>query len=557
MEENNINLNSSIISNKRKVPIENKTKLLLLRKIKLGKFPQLSKNLNDFFWNSEKYFEPRYKDHLIVVGNKQNYKTRSPITKRRVNKRQTRKMLIQSLHSSTDLKKKLIETKDDTSSSRTDKKRGISKNTKEGGLKNGQKYIDDFELEELFDMFKKVQKINKKKFNNFVMAREFIDNNTLILKTKTSTNLNKILETKKSQTIINKKESKNLPYLWGPEMAESQISSNKKNLYNLNNDYYKTASTFMSLNSFKEEKDDNKNITETNRTNNNNFSSISKIHFLNKEFNNYKINDKKAKTAKNFYHIRTLDENKKVLSRNNLIKKQNQFLLNNSKDNLTINKGQRTIYAKLLANQEQAIMQITKNQSKSKNLFKTLSEKTHRDKKDLLITNIESYRIKNELKDKFLILNSKLSPEHVYNWTNDLRRQPKSNKNNNNENDKDNNYDLYNIRDPFNKTMYNLKSKKNLSKKKDLKYFKNIIDESNNINNNLDGMFIKGENLLKKEYEQAKDLKNRKILNNFEMFLPPSDFEDILFTDQKYMNKKKIEEKNKNKISNIFFVKNI
>ena len=313
----------------------------------------------------------------------------------------------------------------------------------------------------------------------------------------------------------------------------------------------------MSLNSFKEEKDDNKNITETNRTNNNNFSSISKINFLNKEFNNYKNNDKKAKTAKNFYHIRTLDENKKVVSRNNLIKKQNQFLLNNSKDNLTINKGQRTIYAKLLANQEQAIMQITKNQSKSKNLFKTLSEKTHRDKKDLLITNIESYRIKNELKDKFLILNSKLSPEHVYNWTNDLRRQPKSNKNNNNENDKDNNYDLYNIRDPFNKTMYNLKSKKNLIKKKDLKYFKNIIDESNNINNNLDGMFIKGENLLKKEYEQAKDLKNRKILNNFEMFLPPSDFEDILFTDQKYMNKKKIEEKNKNKISNIFFEKNI
>lgn len=45
-------------------------KILLLKKIKLEKFPQFSKNLKQFFWDTNKYFQNSYKDHYIIIGNK-------------------------------------------------------------------------------------------------------------------------------------------------------------------------------------------------------------------------------------------------------------------------------------------------------------------------------------------------------------------------------------------------------------------------------------------------------------------------------------------------------
>ena len=154
------------------------------------------------------------------------------------------------------------------------------------------------------------------------------------------------------------------------------------------------------------------------------------------------------------------------------------------------------------------------------------------------MANINSFRIRNELKDKFNILNSKLEPEHNYNWVKDLREESKMIKAN------DNNANNYNIRDPFNKTVDNSIKNKSLGKKKHMKYFKNLIDESNNINNNLDGLYIKGKNLLKIEYDQIKPIKNKKIINKYKMYLPSADIEDILFTEQKYINNKRNIQKN-------------
>ena len=154
------------------------------------------------------------------------------------------------------------------------------------------------------------------------------------------------------------------------------------------------------------------------------------------------------------------------------------------------------------------------------------------------MANINSFRIRNELKDKFTILNSKLEPEHNYNWAKDLREESKIIKTN------DNNANNYNIRDPFNKTVDNSIKNKSLGKKKHMKYFKNLIDESNNMNKNLEGLYIKGKNLLKIEYDQIKAIKNKKIINNYEMYLPSADIEDILFTDQKYINNKRNIQKN-------------
>ena len=84
----------------------------------------------------------------------------------------------------------------------------------------------------------------------------------------------------------------------------------------------------------------------------------------------------------------------------------------------------------------------------------------HKPKNTLLITNLDSYRIRNELKDKFIILNSKLEPENNYNWIKDLREESKMTKIN------DNNPNYYNIRNPFNKTIYNYNTNKSLGEKK-------------------------------------------------------------------------------------------
>ena len=81
------------------------------------------------------------------------------------------------------------------------------------------------------------------------------------------------------------------------------------------------------------------------------------------------------------------------------------------------------------------------------------------------MTNINFFSIRNELKDKFNILNSKLEPEHNYNWVKDLREGSKMIITN------DNNANNYNIRDPFNKTVYNSIKNISLGKKKHMNYF--------------------------------------------------------------------------------------
>jgi hypothetical protein len=530
----------------KKLSLPNMTKLLILKKIQLNKYPIFSKHLKEFFWNRDKYFQPKYKDHYIVIGNKDNTKSKKNSTiKRKINRRQTRRNI--TLTISTE-KRNLNESRRCSISDNNRRKGSSIKNVKETELKVGQKYINDYELEELFNMFQKVQKMNRKKVDNFIMAKEYIDNNSLILRTKTSKFIPQI---KKSQNQVIKKENEILLDM-GSSQNLKKVSNQKNNSnsnINLNMDYYKTTSTFSSVHNIKDGKDskeenDNYNTNET--PNNNIFCSISKINSLNSPINNYRTpsREHKFRTAKNFFRVKNLYD-KRILSRNNMIKKQNQFLSECKEDNYIPNKSQKKIFAELLANQEQAILKIKSNKLKTNNLCKTLSEKTHRNKESLLINNTDSYRVKNELKNKFRFLNTKLAPEYIYNWTKDLRKDFQINKSKNikinlnlysdDENDTHKvTIDSYNIRSPYNKTMYNISKKRSFGKKKDMKYFRNLIDETNNINKNFEGLFVNGKNLLSLEYEQTKNLKNKKIINNYEIYLPSSDTEDVVFTDKKY-----------------------
>ena len=505
---------------------QNKAKLLILKKIKLKKFPELTKNLKDYFWNIDNYFKPKFKDNYIII-NKDYKKTKTPLSvnKRKAARQKTRKFVPNNSHSSD--KKRL---NDSNISYYESRKRGIPKNVKETGLKIGQKYISDFEIEDLFNAFKTAQKENKKRDSNFVTANEYIDKNSVIIQSKTTTNFNRFLYEKK-KSLFNNDEYKSFPDLNGGGRTshyfykKNNINNlNTLNNFNNNNEYYRTASTFMSLNNnnnIKDGHDDNK--LESPSKNINKFCTIEKIDSLYNPINTDINFAQKAKTANNFYI-----DGKNILLRNKLIRRQNQFLLDSKDSNiLSLHKAEIDNLAKLLASQEKTISLTTKNKLKINNLNNLLSKKAHKPKKDLLMTNINTYRIRNELKDKLTDLNSKLEPEHNYNWIKDLRENSKIIKTSNNAN-------YYNIRDPFNKTMYNAARDINLGKKKYVRYYKNIIDETNNINNNFDGLYIKGRNLLKMEYDQVKSFKNKKIINTNEMFLPSADIEDILFTDKKY-----------------------
>ena len=524
MEENIIKINRTSPSI---------SKLILLKKIKLKKFPELSKDLKEFFWNRDKYFEPKTKDYLIIVGNNKTKKTKTPLgNKRKAERRKTRKFINISFNSPD--KKQSNDSK--ANSSRLDRKRGFTKNIKETGLKIGQKYINDYEIEDLFNAFQTAQKINKKRSFNFVFPMDYIDKNSLILTSKTSTNLNKFLTEKKISNeklpIYNEnKKSKDFGKEGNGKILtkiKNNIMNDLNNINTINNDYYKTASTFGTLNNYKDTKTDN--IIDSPSRDINKFCSIEKMNSLynpiNCDFN--QILNKKSKTGNYFYSLNNIEE-KKLIERNKIIRRQNQFLIN-SKDEENFSKTKKIYFGQILANQENTLSKTLKDKIKNNNFYNILSKKLHKSKNTLLMTNLDSYRIKNELKDKFTTLNSKLEPVHNYNWAKDLREQSKTIKIN------DNNTTYYNIRDPFSKIIYNSTTNKSLGKKKNMKYFKNLIDESNNINNNLEGLYIKGKNLLKIEYDQVKAIKNKKIINNYEMYLPSADVEDILFTDQKYIN---------------------
>ncbi len=526
-------------------------KILLLKKIKLEKFPQFSKNLKQFFWDTNKYFQNSYKDHYIIIGNKENKKAKTTLgNKRKVERKKSRKFV--SVPIDTDDKEKIHSIESKASISHFDRKRGLSKNIKENCLKIGQKYINNLEIEDLFNAFKTIQKLNRKRSTNFAFPRDYIDKNSPILATKTSTNFGKLLYDKKFST-INKESKNNSDNEGGGGISSSKnISKNfSSKINNINNEYYQTNSAFISNNNLRDNINNDNNDSPS--KNINNFCSISKMNLTNANINindnnpinlldlNINLINKKSKTANNFYHSKNINE-KSIISRNRLIKRQKQFLLDSKdEDNFESHKARKNYYAEILANQEKTLTKTTKDQLKKNNLYSLLLRKTHKSKENFLMENIDLYRVKNELKDKFTKLNSKLEPEHIYNWIKDLREESKIKSFDNSMN-----ANYYNIRDPFNKIMYNSLNNKIIGKKNNIKYYKIVIDEANNINHNLEGLYIKGKNLLKIEYDQIKLLKNKKIINNNEMYLPSSDVEDILFTDKKYISKN-IKNKNNDK----------
>ena len=490
---------------------DDKVKQLFLRKISLNKNKNMQKELEHFFWNVDKYFDKNNEKFDIILGNKHHKKDIIPSFLASWGKRRIMTTSNLKSNSSNSPERKNNESKItiNSNNSRFGGKRAYQKNNKESGLKVGQKYITESELEELFHAFGFVQKMNNKKSNHFIMAKDYIDYN-ILMPNKTFSSFGKSSDSKKNQLIG---YNKILPEIFSA--YHNKTTTNSKNMVStFNNEYNKSISSSKTTKNIKEVKDEHKN-----------------------DFINKLNEDKKYKTTTNFFHNENILEFQKVKSRNHLVKRQNQYLIAKKEEDKNINKATNDYYAKLLAGQEQVMVNSKKMKLKKNKTLKFISKKSKKHEKNLLLKNIESYRVQNELKDKFCDLGSKLEPEHNYCWKRDLRGDLYKNKKN------EDNPNFFNIRDPYIRTIGGSFSDKNLTKKKYFKYYKNIIEENDNINKNLEGLHIKGRNLLKMEFDQFKSIKNRKIINNYELYLPSSHVDDIIFIDKKYSNKYKTEEK--------------
>ena len=461
---------------------ENKKRQLFLKKIKLNDFPELKNVYNDYFNNRKYFFNSKIKNKYIFIGKIHDKEKDDLNSKVKTYKVKNKKNLLNS--SKISGSRITIE-----ETSHGEKKHVGAKFGKNTSLKIGQHYIDDFELENLFQKFKRVQKINKSKTSGFITVKDLIE----------------------------KKEKNN------------SITSNKKKEKKLKieNEYNKTMSTWLTNNNVK---NGNLFLNECNSAKNlynknnklSNFPILSKINSTNDIIDEYINNDKREKqnfkTMNNFFE--TFEKrkfiNKRIRTRNKMINRQNQFLLNIKDSNININQTEQKYFAQILANQEQTLLKSSKSQVVFNHLGDKLSRKINKSKKDLLVLNSDNFRIRQELKTRIDEMNKHLGPEHFYNWTKDLRTIYSINSSLPIQFDR--------IRNPMRKEKY-LFYKDNIQ----LKNYKKLINSINKDTNNCQGLFIKGQDLLQLEYDFVKSLKNKKIINNIESYLPSTEVEDKYF----------------------------
>ena len=446
-------------------------KEFMLKKINIEEYPKFKKNLNSFFNDINKYFETSYDDKFIIIGNKHKHKNLIPFEnagKNRIKKWLNRITFKSLLKASNDSQKNL--TIFQNKGKHEDKKKNIA-SSEENSLKPGQRFVDDKEIENIFNLYKELRKINKNKNSKFITLKD----------------LNKSLngsdfKSKKSSKILNNDNLINLKQYQTKKLYNSFVKkdNNSNNIFN-ETDGYKNISTLSG--NLKDEISFKNNFVsiEVNNSNNNNIIVKQKEKEKQKLINKQKqyISKKLDKTIKNkFIHILALQE-KTILDQNKFIKQQ-------------------------------------------LNLRNYLSTKIKRKKNKLLMVQDENYRPALETKMKLNILQQKINPDKFYNWINDLHSSENSMITQK--------YLLSSetIRNPeIMKNFIQTKSKtleKNDYVKKIIPRvtLRNLKNDLKNINRNYDSLYVKGKDLLKLESDVFKKLKGRKIMNDFERLMSPS-----------------------------------
>ena len=505
--------------NKQKIDLkknnyENKNhKEFFIKKINIKNNPKIKKNLYLFFNDINKYFETKYDNKVLVMGNnfidKRNKTTTSfsENTKKKFYKKMSTLKKYNNLKNSAESDKKSRSVKSRISKNITEEKK---KNftTEENQLKMGQRFIDDKELESIFKTFKELKKLNKNKIKDFIILKElskrknitpfnitlkerklsnFIDNNNDNISRKESNSINLKIKEKIKNTSI-KDKTLSFDKDKDPNLNNTQnnfFNSKKKQNRTLNDlDYYKTYSTGFTSGYKTREDTDNKDY------------SIGQ--------NSKKIRNIIMKT------------NKK--ERIKLIEKQNQYISERLDDTI------RKEMAYNLALQEKTLLYQNKKSKIQTQLVNYLSKKLKQSKNKLLLFRELNYRPNYETKIKLNNLENKLNPDKIYNWLNDLHPT---------ENSK--NKEQYLLTEETIRHPQHMKSLSPVKLKllENSEYIKKSIPEIQlenlkknlgKIQNSYDTLHIKGVDLLKLEADNAKKLKGRKILNDYEKMLNPTSF---------------------------------
>ena len=473
-----------------------------IKKIKLKQNPKLRNNLNIFFNDSKKYFNTFFDDKYIIIGKKKikseklkYHKTFSEnITTKKIKNRNFLKRMTIKKNNELKESKDKYNNSPNKSKTKTEEKKKNFRTFEESALKQGQRFIDDKEVENIFKLYKEVRKINKYKCKKFLTLKDLKDkkiNNIYNLRKTTRNFPNKFMSLKGYYGKKILKSNENQKKIEASKNEDNSISNkdmliSRDNTSMNDNDNYKTSSTIFT-GSIKEEL----NMK-------NNFLPIP-------DYNEIKNPNYKFKTS----------NSKEIKDRNKLIKRQNQYI---SED---IDKTIKNKFADVLYLQESTFLSQKKNGAFQSKLNKYLSLKTKKPKNERLLLDNNSYRPNLEIKMKLNNLQQKLYPEKVYDWKKDLHSSE--------------NYFLtygklpvveiirspINNKKPYSDRLFFEKNKylqKNLPKSE----LKKITKDYKNTEKNYDALCVKGINLLKFEYDLFKKLKGRKIINDFERLMSPS-----------------------------------
>jgi len=471
-------------------------KEFMLKKIQLSNYPKLKTKLNTFFTDIDKYFETSFEDKYIIVGKKsKNSRLGSSLdaSGKSKNRKLVRRMSVKAsniMKSSTDSQKYLVNNQKLLSSNVTeDNKRKNFTSHDENILRPGQRFIDDSEIEQIFNIFKEVRKMNKSK-NDSVKTQKELDKSKISI----------IFNSKYSQ----KNKSNNNSNKFLINLKRNNI---KKNFYTVKNN--KANNNKLNKNFFSDDENANSHMNDMgNYKTHSTFYSIKDDYSIRNKYLNTENNDNNTfvnKSRNNSYNI---------LKEKKLMKKQNQYI------SMELDTPFKNKMAHILTLQEKSLINGKKNNNIQSHINNYISSKTKKSKSNLLIMQEDNYRPNIEIKLKLHNLQKKLNPDKFYNWFKDLHSSHK------NLHPYEYMPNIETIRNP--KIMKNFNSpnftEKNKYMKKIIpkKYLRDFNNDLKNANKNYESLIVEGVDLLQLENDLFKKLKGRKIITDFERIMSPS-----------------------------------
>lgn len=524
---------------------------LILSKIKIKEKPNLKKYLTQFFDNPEKFFTSVYSNKKIIMNKFKSQKDlfELPLPKRLQKKYKSRQNKVIQLLNDNSMKEHFVEITSAYNNSK-DRKRKENMDTKKD--KEDKREINDQEINKIFNIFETVRNINKNRINNFITKNQYVDmmyktknineeekdndnekNEILIedLNEQNSGKKKKFIKSKSTSDIRNNKDDK-----------ENKIMSSKVikfqdriNNYTNNNINPKSEITIPKITN-----SPNKNLipfksifekpnSQRNITN----KKDEFISSLNSQYSTlYKSRNKTAwsnlKNVFNKYPQTQSAINPEKL----LLKKQSQYILDNK--NRTIKKE----LLKKLAIQEKALESNSEYNNITNNMIKFITRKINKEKSDIMLGQIEDYRVIKDIKTQMNNLIKQNNPHKFYNWKLNLRSDSDCHYNRVDNINKEivrnplSGINKNNIEKKFKRTEGNF-IKKNISEIGYKKYLKDMEI----IKGNFRGLLIEGHNLLKYEQDLIKKIKGKKFLINYNNSIQDKDINDALYAYNIHINK--------------------